>query len=235
MESLYIPVLRDHAMNVCELAFAKLRPRTVVRTVKRSVGKRENKSTTEQQEAFRVDSVVRPFIAENLARGRRWYAGFTRLMTAINPATDKPFRNQISFEREGLHAMVTSDKAFDQDGEALVVKAVHEAIRQSLGRIREETDGENAKGVSQATKNRREALRERLRLDLSGSKTEAHVRHTLMDLFSRGGSNNVLRGGWETVLPVIRQDWQLARDLGLLALASYASKVAGNDEDPPQP
>ena len=29
--------------------------------------------------------------------------------------------------------MVTSDKAFDQDGEALVVKAVHEAIRQSLG------------------------------------------------------------------------------------------------------
>jgi CRISPR-associated protein Cas8a1/Csx13 len=48
-----------------------------------------------------------------------------------------------------------------------------------------------------------------------------------MDLFSRGGSNSVLQADWQKVIPVILADWQLARDLGLLALASYAGKGEG--------
>ena len=45
-----------------------------------------------------------------------------------------------------------------------------------------------------------------------------------MDLFSRAGNIPALRDGWQRVLPVIRRDWHLTRDLGLLAVASYVGK-----------
>lgn len=80
-----------------------------------------------------------------MATGLPWYAGFAKLMYKINPATDKPYRNHLSFEGRGLHAMMDDKKMWDSDGEALVVKAIHEGIRQTLGRIREETDGASAK------------------------------------------------------------------------------------------
>lgn len=88
--------------------------------------------------------------------------------------------------------------------------------------------------MNQATKNRWERFREKLRLDLAGAKTQAHVRFALTDLFSRGGSNSVLREDWLTVLPIICQDWQLARDLGLLALASYAGRSETDTPDLPE-
>ena len=194
------------------------------RVIKEPSGRGKRKSVVERQESFRADSVIRPLIAENLALGRKWYAGFSGLMTKTNPATDKPYRHQVSFERKGLHDMISDSTMWDQEGEALVVQAVHEAIGRSLGRIRQETDGQAAKLLSQATKNRWERFRERLRLDLAGAKTPAQLRFVLANLFSRGGSNSVLRKAWDKVLPVIHSDWQLARDLGLVALASYAGR-----------
>ena len=223
--TIHVPPGDDKLLDRYDRAIQHLPPRIVTRTVKESTGRGKTKVTTERPESFRTDSIVRPMIAENLAVGRKWYAGFVKLMTKINPATDKPYRNQLSFERKGLHAMIADDTMWDEAGERLVVQAVHEAISRRLGQIRAETDGEGAKGLSQATKNRWERFRERLRLDLAGSKTESHVRFALVDLFSRGSQNAVLRHGWEKVLPVIRKDWQLARDLGLLALASYGGKA----------
>ncbi len=209
-------------------AFALLPPRIVTRMVKETTGRGKQKTVVERPEAFRADSVVRPLVADNLAVGRKWYAGFSRLMIKNNPATDRPYRQQLSFEGKGLHNMMTDPVMWDQEGESLVVQAVHEAIRQSFGRIRQDTDGQASKPLSQATKNRWERFRERLRLDLAGAKTPSQLRFVLADLFSRGGSNSVLRDAWDKVLPVIRSDWQLARDLGLLALASYASRGEPN-------
>lgn len=173
---------------------------------------------------FWADSVVRPLIAENLALGRPWYAGFTRL------TVDSQTRDQLPFERKGLHDMMADPKMWDREGEENVVRAVHEAMRMKYGQIADENKG-NPAGM----KNRMERFRERLRLSLAGAKLEADVRFALTDLFSRGGNNRVLREGWATVLPVIRKDWQLARDLGLLALASYAGKDEANIPDQPEP
>ena len=217
----------EKLLNRFDRALAHLPLRIVTKTIQTTAGRGKKKTVSEHQESFRSESVIRPLIAENLALGRPWYAGFIRLMTKMNPATDKPFRTQLPFERKGLHDMTSDSTMWDHDGEKLVVQAVHEAIRQSLGRIREETDGKASNSVSQATKNRWERFREKLRLDLAGSKTPAHVRFSLMDLFSRGGSNSVLQAEWQKIIPVIRADWQLARDLGLLALASYAGKGEG--------
>lgn len=222
--TIHVPPGDEPLLDRFERALAYLPLRIATRKVKHAVGKGRNRTVTEETQSFRSDSIVRPLIAENLALGRPWYAGFVNLFTRINPATDNPYRNQLPFERKGLHAMISDPKMWDDEGERLVVQAVHEAIRQSLGRIRDETDGQAAKQLSQATKNRWERFREKLRLDLAGAKTQAHVRFALTNLFSRGGNNAVLREAWQKVLPVIRRDWQLARDLGLLALASYAGK-----------
>lgn len=228
--TLSVPPGDDKVLARFDRALALLPPRIVVRTIKETTGRGKQRQVVERREAFRADSIVRPMIAENLARERPWYAGFVELMTKTNPATDKPYRKQLPFERKGLHAMISDPAMWDQEGETLIVKAVHEAIRQSLGRIREETDGKAGKTLSQATKNRWERFREKLRLDLAGAKTPAQLRFALTDLFSRGGNNPVLREGWTKVLPVMRSDWQLARDLGLLALASYVGRERDDEE-----
>lgn len=233
VESLYVPILTGRDFDIYELAFSKLSPRIATKTVKESTGKGKAKLTKERRESFRTDSVVRPIIAENLARGRPWYSGFARLMTAINPATDTPYRNQISFERKGLNDMVTDDRVWDDKGEALVVRAVHEAISFRLGQIRSETDGNRP--LSQATKNRWDKFRERLRLDLCGAKTQGQVRFALCDLFSRAGRLPSLTEGWQALLPMLNErKWQLTRDLALLACASYSGKNVDPDESSPE-
>jgi CRISPR-associated protein Cas8a1/Csx13 len=209
-----------------EIALQLLPPRVVTTGGESPVpaGKRKTKKAESPPRTFRADSVVRPLVAENLALGRPWYRDFARLMYRKNPANDKPYRETVVHERKGLFAMISENAMWERTGDQLVVKAVHEAMRLSMGRIRHDTDGAGSKPLSQATKNRWERFREKLRLDLCGAKTAAHVRFVLTDLFSRGGSNAVLRESWQQVLPVLQHDWQLARDLGLLALASYVGR-----------
>ena len=232
--TMHIPAGDDDRLDRYQLAVSHLPPRIASKTVRTSVGRGKQKTTTERRESFRADSVVRPLVAENLALGLKWYAGFTRLMTTSNPATGKPYRTQLPFERKGLHAMIAETKMWDPDGERLVVEAVHQAIHQRLGQIRSDT--EERKGtLSQATKNRWERFRERLRLALCGAKTEGDVRFALVDLFSRAGNVPALRDGWQSVLPVMRRDWHLARDLALLALASYVGKGETGTPDQQEP
>jgi CRISPR-associated protein Cas8a1/Csx13 len=55
------------------------------------------------------------------------------------------------------------------------------------------------------------------------------MRAELADLFARGGINKTLQENWSKILFLFSgRDWQKARDLALLALASYAGK--GVDE-----
>ncbi len=72
---------------------------------------------------------------------------------------------------------------------------------------------------------------ERLRLAFAGAKTADSFRHALTDLWSRAGSNSVLKETWPQVLPLLSVDkWQLARDLALLALASYQGREQGQED-----
>ncbi len=222
--TIHVPSGDDAVLDRYQLALAHLAPRIVTTAVRESVGRGKRKTTTGRQESFLSDSVVRPLVAENLALGLKWYAGFVNLMTKKNPATGKPYRDHLHFETKGLHAMIAETKMWDQGGEQLVVEAIHQAMGRRMAQIRSETDGETSKALTQATKNRWDRFRERLRISLCGAKKEDDVRFALMDLFSRAGNIPALRGAWQHVLPVVRQDWRLARDLGLLALASYAGK-----------
>ncbi|MDW8266021.1 MAG: type I-MYXAN CRISPR-associated Cas8a1/Cmx1 [Gemmataceae bacterium] len=221
----------EMALNRFERALAALPTRVIQRTVTERTGRGRQRTVIERREAFRSLSIVRPLVAENLALGKPWYAGFVNLMTKINPANDEPYRDQLPSECGGLHDMVNDAQMWDSEGEKSMVMAVHEAIRQSLGRIKDETDGRSPE-CSPATLNRWERFRERLRLDLAGAKTEEQARFALVDLFSRAGNNSVLRQHWEAVLSVFRRDWRLARDLALLALASYQGRGEQTVEEP---
>lgn len=104
--------------------------------------------------------------------------------------------------------------------EKIIVRAVHEAMRCRYGRIA----AENAKNQA-AMKKRMTREYERQRLAFAGAKTADALRYALADLWSRAGSNSVLRESWPHVLPLLSNEkWQLARDLALLALASYQGK-----------
>ena len=113
---------------------------------------------------------------------------------------------------------------WDRPGEDVIVRAVHEAMRCRYGRIAAENAGKPA-----AMKNRMAREYERQRLAFVGAKTADALRHALTDLWSRAGSNSVLREAWPQVLPLLSNTkWQLTRDLALLALASYKGKEQEN-------
>jgi hypothetical protein len=133
--TIHVPPGDDRLLDRYERAAAHLPPRIATRVVRDTAGRGRQKVVTERRESFRADSIVRPLIAENLALGRKWYSGFIKLMTRINPATDSPFRDQLPFEREGLHAMISDESMWDTKGESLLVQAVHEALRGRYGQI----------------------------------------------------------------------------------------------------
>lgn len=112
------------------------------------------------------------------------------------------------------------------DAERALVTSVHTALRQRFGQIAEETSSL----PPQTRKNRFAGERERWRLAFAGSKTLDQVRAALADLWSRAGSNKELQSSWERILPLLRlRNWQVARDLALVALASYQSKADEKD------
>jgi CRISPR-associated protein Cas8a1/Csx13 len=225
--TIHVPPGDDDVLDRYERAAQHLPGRIVVRTKKETTGKGKQKVVTEKQESFRADSIVRPLIAENLALGKKWYAGFIKLMTKTNPATDKPYRDQLQFERKGLHDMIDDEKMWDEAGEHFVVQAVHEAMRGRYAQIADENKGNTA-----AMRNRFGGEYDKWRLAFSGSKTPDQFRKALCDLFSRAGRNSVLQKQWQDVLPMLRvNNWQHARDLALLALCSYQGRKEEDSKD----
>lgn len=216
----------DRVLDRYERAAQHLPGRIAIRTVMESSGKGKQKVITERQESFRTDSIVRPLIAENLAVGRKWFSGFIKLMTRINPVTGNPYRDQIRFERKGLNDMIADDKMWDEAGERTVVQAVHEAIRGRYAQIADEN-----KNNPVAMRNRFSGEYDKWRLVFSGAKTPDQFRKALCDLLSRAGRNSVLQKQWNEVLPMLRtNNWQHARDLALLALCSYQGRKEEESE-----
>jgi CRISPR-associated protein Cas8a1/Csx13 len=173
-----------------------------------------------------IPSSLRGFVADNLARGRRFYAGFAQTRTRDDPprhlyrfhsADDDLGALRYPDDLKGLIAMTaTLDEA-----ERRLVAAIHTALRQRFGAIASENEGNLA-----AFKNRCQGEREKWRLAFAGARTHEQVRHALADLWSRAGTIHELQGeGWHALQPLLRPDaWEAARDLALVALASYQGK-----------
>lgn len=164
----------------------------------------------ELQEYYVLTSQVRGLIAENIAVGRDWFLGFSQLMQS------KKLANWVCSERKELFAMI-NDKNTDWPHEAdkLLVEAVHKALRNRYGAL-----AERAQKTGTSPDFGREF--ERIRTSLMRCKNVQTLRAELADIFARGGLNKALQESWPKLLALFTgSDWQRARDLALLALASY--------------
>ncbi len=224
--SLRVEPLDADSLRIFKLAQSYFQSRSITRTVVEKSGKGKAAKSVERTDNFFSPSLVRPFIADNLANRRRWYEGFTRLFVARDPATNKPLRDRLFFEKGGLIKMINSD-VWDEPGQKALVGAVHRALRGRYGQIASENEGNRG-----AMQNRFRGEYDRWRLAFSGAKTADQFRHSLCDLFGRVPTNKELQANWPAILPWLGEShWQHARDLSLLALASYQGKGSKELDD----
>lgn len=201
-----VDVLDDAVTDLFQKVYAALPPRVVSRLD-------DSKSPGESVKAFpigyRVDSVMRSLIAENLVSRAPWYAGFSDLMSRTIPVTGKPFRDQIVYEKRGLQQLVFKEGLWTQEIERQLVEAVQNSVSGACTAI---------------VPSRWGTLYEKLRVDLGGAQTPALLRSVLTKLFQLGSARPSQLMAWSQSLAFISEDWQRCRDLSLLALVSSGGR-----------
>jgi CRISPR-associated protein Cas8a1/Csx13 len=229
-------------LEAYERARQELPTRIIVREPPSKEGKGKGKGTSGKNSGgneapgfFASASALRGFIAENLAAGNPWFQGFATAKVGLKrPRYLHQFRQKdnlgalLPAEKKGLWIMIETT----QDPEKILIYSVHTALRQRFGAIWDETKNLAA----QTRKNRLNGERERWRLAFAKAKTPQQIRAALADLWSRAGSNRELKERWQELLPLLQpSQWTRARDLALVALASYREKAeeeeAGDDAE----
>jgi CRISPR-associated protein Cas8a1/Csx13 len=227
--TLYVPPGADGTLVLFDLALRHLPPRVYSYKDIVSRGRGRNRTTDTQYIWRWNDSIVRPLVADNLASGRKWYDGFTRLMTERD-GSNTPNHERVSYESEGLHAMIHEERyAMTAEEERALISAIHRAINMQRGKIYSDTMGARARAQklkpNQVCYNRWNRLMQRLRLGLINAKTAEQTRRFVQDdIFGRAGTIKELRD--DETLRLVHQlifhtDWQRLRDLTMLAVVSY--------------
>ena len=106
----------------------------------------------------------------------------------------------------------------------LLVKACHQAIRNTYGKIKGQ-----AKNRNEIPNFDRENIR--IRTGLSRCKNSETFREFITDFWSRAGKIETLQNNWEELMNYVVSEkyWKKSRDLALLALASYKKSDASTD------
>lgn len=168
-----------------------------------------------------MTSPVLDLVARNLVAGRPWWRGFAGLVSDVD-SRRQLFAYASALRAKGgkgMSAVVRQSGAFDERAAELIVGACHEAWRRRMGALAERA-GERGESFRDLANRERE----RLRVAFAHCKNAATLRATLTDFWSRAGPIPELQEGWQAILPYLTDaGWQMARDLALLALASYAA------------
>jgi CRISPR-associated protein Cas8a1/Csx13 len=161
---------------------------------------------------FIAASIVRELITENLAKGFPWWHNFTHAVIS-----NKLF-GLISYEKKGLQQMV-KNADWDEEAQKLFVKACHEALLKIYGQLYGR--GKEGEYIQIQREN------ERIRSGLIRCQNSEDFRHFMTaNFWSKAGNISILADYWEELMPLTTKpsNWKLARDLALLALASYKAK-----------
>ncbi|GIW04720.1 MAG: hypothetical protein KatS3mg059_1340 [Thermomicrobiales bacterium] len=199
---------RREGLEVYRRAAAALPPRLIAT--------QPDPKTGEVRRYWRVPQTP-DLVARNVVSGKPWWWGFSGLWESLREGANPNERAWVlSDEREGLHAMVTETQTMGHGPEARLVQACHEAWRRRLGELSEQAKTQGADFNSLAQREY-----ERVRISFARCKNAAMLRQTLTDFWSRAGTLPSLQESWAELLPLLKDRWQEARDLALLALASY--------------
>ncbi|WP_019500468.1 type I-MYXAN CRISPR-associated Cas8a1/Cmx1 [Pseudanabaena sp. PCC 6802] len=162
-------------------------------------------------DSFIATSLARELIADNLARGKPWYAELSSKITS------KDLFEKLNYEREGLNQMIQNKKVeWSDPSHRLFVQAFHEALSYTYGQLSSRTQADE--------QIRFDKVNERFRTRLSRCKTPNAVREFVMDFWARAGRLPTVQSNWETFMQFMMNDWKAARDLALLALVSYKGR-----------
>lgn len=212
--------------KVFSLAATCLRSQIRSSVVKEPIGKGKKTTTRDVEHSFWSHSIVKPLIADNLANRRPWFENFSSLFTRKDPASGKPLRTRLYFEKEGLSRMVKAD-VWSEEGQCALVEGVQFALSCQFGKIAGEFE-KNPAGM----KNKFQKEFEKWRIQFASAKTAEQFRFSVCDLMSRARGNEAVQENWQSVLPLLSTNWQHGRDLALLALASYKGKDTNDAEQP---
>ena len=164
---------------------------------------------------------VPDLVATNTLAGAPWWRGFAGLWARVRQAARPEQRDwALQDERRGLQLMTDDGRMTPIGPEARLVRACQETWRRRLGALSERAKRQNLNFSDLASREY-----ERTRISFARCKSAAMLRQTLTDFWSRaGGPLPDLQEAWPDLLPLLREDWQDARDLALLALASYKAQ-----------
>jgi CRISPR-associated protein Cas8a1/Csx13 len=164
---------------------------------------------------------VPDLVARNLNSSRPWYTGFADFV-----ADAKCREHVLNWEKKGLNGMITEGSLSSRTREEKFVLACHRAWRIRMRQLYDRAKREGADPSSLITREF-----ERLRITFSRCKNAAALREAVTDFWTRaGGSLPELKDSWREIIPLF-DDWRLAKDLALLALASYAGKDDKEDKE----
>jgi CRISPR-associated protein Cas8a1/Csx13 len=153
-------------------------------------------------------------VAENVLAGRPWWRGFADFVS------DQSVRNHLyRWEREGLAKMVQSPEGMPEGAQRAFVEACQEAWRRRLGALGERARRENTDFGGLAGREL-----EATRVSFSKCKNAVTLREVVTGFWAKAGPLPSLQSDWRSVLTLLNGDWRLAKDLALLALASYSPR-----------
>ncbi len=174
-------------------------------------------------------------IADNLVAGRSWYNDlfiplewdFDRLerqrKAAPGTSIERIWFQNLSYQRRKLMEMIHETEMWDDEFERRFV----EAFWSTLASLYAQEAKAVERGGSRRFEERLDDLNEDIRRSLMRAKTRGLLRGFLAELFAKGGRQPAVvqnrAGIWN--LMDDPYDWKKARDLALLALATYQSKV----------
>ena len=166
-------------------------------------------------------------VARNLVMDRTWWHSFAdfladkerrdHILGYVRGRTGRLIGIAIG-EKGGLAKMVKDTEAFPLGAERSFVMACHEAWRRRMGQIGKKARRENSNFGEQVNREF-----EKVRVSFARCKNATSLREAVTDFWARGGAPlKPLQDGWSDILGLLDdKNWQKARDLVLLALASY--------------
>ncbi|MBI1893415.1 MAG: type I-MYXAN CRISPR-associated Cas8a1/Cmx1 [Candidatus Rokubacteria bacterium] len=182
---------------------------------------------------FRVPS-GRGRIADNIVAGRPWYSDlFTPLVWDVyglerqrkksrGTSVERIYFKNISYQRRNLMELIQEQEMWDTESERYFVEAFWEILASLYAQEAKAVE----RGGSRKVEDRLDDLNEDIRRSLMRAKTRVLLRGYLAELFAKGGRQPALVQNRAEIWKLMDHpwEWKRARDLALLALATYQSK-----------
>ncbi|QGQ25777.1 type I-MYXAN CRISPR-associated Cas8a1/Cmx1 [Gimesia benthica] len=217
-----VGTLDDLTISHFQKVYDALRPRIVA--LESDLNRSSSKQTTVKafQSGYRVDSIMRSLIAENLIARKPWYSGFSSMMSKTNPNTGRLFRDQVMYEAQGLHQLISTPGIWGRDEERLLVGMIQNAVTGLLS-------GKRSEAIHSARRSAPSTCGwayEKIRLKLARTQCQSQLRSLLSQLLNQSSSKKTLSTEYNQCLAFINEDWQRCRDLSLLALVCFSGRVS---------